>query len=100
MTPAIKERMAVLTVDPKTVVLAKKVEVASTGPKPSAALKPGTEKYKGRIEAGGQTIPMDITTTETDQSGSWAVNETTAIARGTMTDEAAIAQGTRLQRNR
>jgi len=100
MTPAIKERMAVLTVDPKTVVLAKKVEVASTGPKPSAALKPGIEKYKGRIEAGGQTIPMDITTTVTDQSGSWVVNETSAMPMGTMTDEATIDKGTLLLRKR
>ena len=100
MTPAISARMAVLTVDPKTVVLAKKVEVQSTGPKPSAALKPGTEKYKGRIEAGGQTIPMDITSTVTDQNGAWVVNETSAMPMGTMTDEATIDKGTLLLRKR
>ena len=100
MTPAIKERMAVLTVDPKTVVLAKKVEVASTGPKPSGALKAGTEKYKGRIEAGGQTMPMDITSTVADQSGSWIVTETSAMPMGTMTDEATIDKGTLLLRKR
>ncbi len=100
MSPAITARMAQLTVDPKTVVLAKKVEVASSGPKPTAALTPGTATYKGRIEAGGQTIPMDITTTVTDQAGSWVVNETSAMPMGTMTDEATIDKGTLVLRKR
>src|SRR5881275_3557883 len=42
MTPAITQRMAVLTVDPKTVVLAKKIEIAPSAPKPAAELTPGT----------------------------------------------------------
>ena len=100
MTPAITERMAVLTVDPKTVVLAKKVEVASTGPKPAADLKVGTNTYKGRLEFGGQTMPMDITSTVTDQNGSWAVTETSVMPMGTVTDEATIDKGTLLLRKR
>jgi dipeptidyl aminopeptidase/acylaminoacyl peptidase len=100
MTPAITERMAVLTVDPKTVVLAKKVEVASTGPKPAAALTPGTATYKGRIEAGGQTIPIDMTSTVADQNGSWVIIETSTMPMGTMTDEATIDKGTLLLRKR
>jgi dipeptidyl aminopeptidase/acylaminoacyl peptidase len=100
MTPAISARMAVLTVDPKTVVLAKKVEVASTGPKPAVDLKVGTNAYKGRLEFGGQTMPMDITSTVTDQNGSWAVSETSVMPMGTITDEATIDKGTLLLRKR
>ncbi|MDP9278819.1 MAG: prolyl oligopeptidase family serine peptidase, partial [Gemmatimonadota bacterium] len=100
MTPAISARMAVLTVDPKTVVLAKKVEVAPSTPKAAADLKVGTNTYKGRLEVGGQTMPMDITSTVTDQNGSWAVNETSVMPMGTITDEATIDKGTLLLRKR
>ncbi|HMI54588.1 MAG TPA: prolyl oligopeptidase family serine peptidase [Gemmatimonadaceae bacterium] len=100
MTPAITERMAVLTVDPKTVVLAKKVDVPTIGPKPTADLKPGTIKYKGRIEAGGQTIPIDVTRVVKDSSGAWIVTETAVMPQGTMSDEATIDKGTLLLRRR
>ncbi len=100
MTPAITERMAVLTVDPKTVALAKKVEVAASGPKPASDLKARTDTYKGRLEAGGQTMAMDLTSTVTDQNGSWVVTETSAMPMGTMTDEATIDKGTLLLRKR
>jgi len=40
MTPAVTKRLAELTVDPKTVVVAKKTEIAPSAPKPAAELKP------------------------------------------------------------
>jgi dipeptidyl aminopeptidase/acylaminoacyl peptidase len=100
MTPAITERMAVLTVDPKTVVLAKKVEVASSAPKPTSELKVGTASYKARIEAGGQTIPMYLTRVVKDTPGSWVVTDSTAMPMGTMSDEATIDKGTLYLRKR
>jgi dipeptidyl aminopeptidase/acylaminoacyl peptidase len=100
MTPAITERMAVLTVDPKSVVLAKKAEVASTAPKPTGELKPGTQNYKARIEANGQTIPMSLTRTVKDAPGSWVVTDSTAMPMGTMSDESTIDKGTLLLRKR
>ena len=100
MTPAIAARMAVLTVDPKTVVLAKKVEVASAGPKPTVDLAPGTASYKARLEAGGQTIPMDMTRTVKEVNGAWVVTETAVTPMGTMTDEATVDKGTLLLRKR
>jgi dipeptidyl aminopeptidase/acylaminoacyl peptidase len=100
MTPAISARMAELTVDPKTVVLAKKVEVPSTDPKPAVGLTPGTATYKGRLEAGGQTLAMDLTRTVKDENGSWVVVETTQMPMGTIVDEATIDKGTLLLRKR
>ncbi|HEX9220441.1 MAG TPA: prolyl oligopeptidase family serine peptidase [Gemmatimonadaceae bacterium] len=100
MTPAITERMAVLTVDPKTVVLAKKVEVSTGAPKPVAELKPGTVTWKARLEASGQTMPMDITRTVKDSSGVWVVSETAAMPMGVMSDEAVIDKGSLLLRKR
>jgi dipeptidyl aminopeptidase/acylaminoacyl peptidase len=100
MTPAITERMAVLTVDPKTVVVARKMDVPTTAPKPVTELTPGTVTWKARLEAGGQTIPMDITSTVKDSTGVWLVTETVANPMGVMSDEATIDKGTLLLRKR
>jgi hypothetical protein len=100
MTPAISERMAVLTVDPKTVKLSRKVEVSTTAPKPAVGLTPGTATYKARLEAGGQTIPMDLTRTVKDSSGAWLVTETSVLPMGTIQDEATIEKGTLQLRKR
>ena len=100
MTPAITERMAVLTVDPKTVKLSRKVEVSATAPKPAVELTPGTATYKARLEAGGQTMPMDLTRTTKDLNGSWVVTETSVLPMGTIQDEATIDKGTLQLRKR
>jgi len=100
MTPAISERMTVLTVDPKTVKLSRKVEVSTNAPKPAAELTAGTATYKARIEAGGQTIPMDLTRTVKEVNGAWVVNETSQLPMGTIQDEATIDKGTLLLRKR
>jgi dipeptidyl aminopeptidase/acylaminoacyl peptidase len=101
LTPAISERLAVLTVDPKTVKLSRKVEVASSAPKPAVDLTTGTATYKAKIEVGGQTIPMDITRTTTDVNGAWVVTENSQMgAMGSMSDEATIDKGTLLLRKR
>ncbi|HEY6089445.1 MAG TPA: alpha/beta fold hydrolase [Gemmatimonadaceae bacterium] len=101
MSPAISARMAELVVDPKTVVLAKKIEVASSAPKPAADLKVGTETYKARLEAGGQTIPMDVIRTVKDENGAWLVNETAQMGpMGQVVDETTLDKGTLLLRKR
>lgn len=100
MTPVISARLAVLTVDPKTVVLAKKLDLPSSSPTPVAQLTPGAVTYKARLEAGGQTMPMDITRIVKDSSGVWLVSETAAMPQGTMSDEATIDKGTLLLRRR
>jgi len=100
MSLAISARMAELTVDPKTVVLVKAVEVSASAPKPAADLTPGTATYKGRLEAGGQTIPVDLTRTVKEVNGAWVVSETSQMPMGTISDEATIDKGTLLLRKR
>src|SRR4051812_7402397 len=100
MTPAIKERLAVLSVDPKTVVLAKKTDAPAVAPKPVADLTPGTLTYKARIEAGGQSIAMDMTRTVKDSSGVWVVSENASSAMGMMSDVSTIDKGTLSVRDR
>jgi dipeptidyl aminopeptidase/acylaminoacyl peptidase len=96
MTPAISTRLAQLTVDPKTVVVAKKVEVAPSAPKPAYDLTPGVTTYKGTLEAGGQTIPMDLTHTVKDSAGVWLVTESATMPMGTMSDESTVSKGSLL----
>ncbi|HEX9083701.1 MAG TPA: alpha/beta fold hydrolase [Gemmatimonadaceae bacterium] len=100
LTPAITERMAVLTIDPKTVVLAKKVEVSSGPPKPAVGLKPGTATYKGTLVVQGQTIPMDLVRTVKDTAGTWVVTEVTTMPMLSANDEGTIDKGTLLLRRR
>ena len=61
-TPEVATRLKEITVDPKTVVLAKVVDAASVGaPKPSRRSPPEPASYQGTIAAGGQNMPMSIT---------------------------------------
>jgi dipeptidyl aminopeptidase/acylaminoacyl peptidase len=94
VTPAIKERMAVLTVDPKTVVLAKKVVVPASAPTPATSLTPGTITYKGRFELQGQTMPVDLARTVKDQNGVWLVTEDTSMPMGTVSDSSYVDKTT------
>ena len=100
MTPSITERMAVLSIDPKTVVLAKKVEVPATAPKPAVDLKAGTASYKAKIEMGTQSMAMDVTRTVKDSAGVWVVSESATSPMGVMSDVALIEKGTLNLRNR
>jgi dipeptidyl aminopeptidase/acylaminoacyl peptidase len=94
MTPAITERMAVLTVDPKTVVLAKKVVVPASAPTPATSLTPGTIAYKARFEVQGQTLPVDLTRTLKDQNGAWLVTEDSSMPMGTASDSSYFDKST------
>jgi dipeptidyl aminopeptidase/acylaminoacyl peptidase len=94
MTPAITERMAVLTVDPKTVVLAKKVVVPASAPTPATSLTPGTITYKARFEVQGQVLPVDLTRTLKDQNGVWLVTEDSSMPMGTASDSSYFDKST------
>jgi len=87
-------------VDPKTVKLATKVEVAAVGPKPARDLRAGTATYKAKIELGGQAIPIDLTRTIKEENGAWVVTETSTMPMGTMSDEATLEKGTLSLRKR
>jgi dipeptidyl aminopeptidase/acylaminoacyl peptidase len=100
MTPAITDRMAVLSVDPKKVVLAKKTEVQSGAPKPSAQLTPGSANYKVVLQAGPQSIPMDVTRIVKDTAGAWLVTESAVTPMGNMSDETTIDKSTLSVRRR
>lgn len=95
------KRLAEITVDPKTVVLAKKVDASSVGlPKPAMDLVAGTYKYKATIAAGGQQIPLSILTTIQEVNGAWSAVDKTEGPMGEGSDSAVLEKGTLVTRKR
>jgi dipeptidyl aminopeptidase/acylaminoacyl peptidase len=100
-TQEVVARLKEITVDPKTVVLAKKVDPSSVGaPKPAADLKPGTYKYKAKIAAGGQEIPISLSTNIKEENGAWTAVDTMQSAMGEATDTSFLEKGTLVLRKR
>jgi dipeptidyl aminopeptidase/acylaminoacyl peptidase len=86
-TPETVARLKEITVDPKTVVLAKKVDAAAVGaPKPVGGLVAGTYKYAGSIQTGGQTIPISGVNVVTEETGTYTVNYTMKLPMGEASD--------------
>jgi dipeptidyl aminopeptidase/acylaminoacyl peptidase len=100
-TPEVKTRLAEITVDPKTVVLSKAVDAAAVGvPKVTASFSPGSASYKGRIEAGGQTMAMSITQTFEEKDGAWVVTGTAKMPMGDAVDVTTFDKATLVTRKR
>ncbi len=101
MTPEVGKRLTEITVDPKTVVLTKKVDTASVGtPKPAVDLAPSTANFKATIAVNGQTIPMDITSTVKDENGAWVASDAAKTPMGDMLDTTTIEKGTLIVKKR
>jgi dipeptidyl aminopeptidase/acylaminoacyl peptidase len=101
MTPEVSKRLAELVVDPKTVVLSKPVETASVGvPKVAFPWSAGKASYAGRIEAGGQTIPISTTQTIEEQGANWVVTGTAKMPMGDAVDITTLDKATLVPRKR
>jgi len=100
-TPEVVARLKEITVDPKTVVLSKTVDAAVVGvPKVVASLTPGSLSYQGKIEAGGQTIPMSIAQTIEDKGGTFVVSATAKMPMGDAVDVTTFDKATLVPRKR
>ncbi|HEY1208839.1 MAG TPA: alpha/beta fold hydrolase [Terracidiphilus sp.] len=94
-------RLKEITVDPKTVVLAKKLDAGAVGlPKPAADLLPGVYHYQVKIDAGGQQMNLKLTTTIQDGGTAWTATNQLETPGGTATDTATIEKGTLVLRKR
>jgi dipeptidyl aminopeptidase/acylaminoacyl peptidase len=100
-TPEVVARLKEITVDPKTVVLSKAVDRAAVGvPKLAASLTPGSLSYLGKIEAGGQTMPMTISQTIEDKGTTFVVTATAKMPMGDAVDVATFDKATLVPRKR
>jgi dipeptidyl aminopeptidase/acylaminoacyl peptidase len=94
-TPEAMARLKEITVDPKTVVLSKAVDAAAVGvPKVVASLTLGTLSYQGKIEAGGQTIPMSIAQTIEEKGGTFVFTGTAKMPMGDAVDQTTLDKTT------
>src|SRR5260370_14908423 len=101
-TPEVMARLKEVTVDPKTVVLAKKVDPNSVGtPKLAVDLQPGTYKYKKTITMGGREMALNLSSTiQNGSDGSWTASDVTDTPMGQVTDTATLEKGTLTLRTR
>ena len=94
-TPEAVARLKEITVDPKTVVLAKKVDANAVGaPKPATDLQPGTYKYKASLAISGQEVPLTVSTTIAEDGTAWAATDVIETPNGTMTQTSSLEKGT------
>lgn len=96
-TPEEVARLKEITVDPKTVVLAKKIDAGTIGaPKPATDLQAGTYNYQVKIEMGGQQMNMKLSTAIQDGAGSWTATDQMDTPQGAATDTAMLEKGSLL----
>lgn len=94
-------RLTELTVDPKTVTLAKKVDASTVGaPKPATDLKAGTYRYKMTIEAGGQTMNLKVSTAIADGGPSWTATNEIETPQGNFTEKLTLEKTTLFLKSR
>jgi len=100
-TPEVIARLKEITVDPKTVVLTKKVEAASVGaPKPSSPLVPGTYQFKATVAIGGREIPLKLSTTIKEEGGGWLATDNMQTPMGAAIDVGTLDKDTLVVRKR
>jgi dipeptidyl aminopeptidase/acylaminoacyl peptidase len=100
-TPEVTTRLKEITVDPKTVVLSKAVDAAAVGvPKVTGSLHAGSSSYQGKIEAGGQTMPMTVTQVVEDRGATWVVTGTAKMPMGDAVDVTTFDKATLVLRKR
>jgi dipeptidyl aminopeptidase/acylaminoacyl peptidase len=100
-SPESVARLKEITVDPKTVVLTKKLDATAVGvPKPAMELQPGTYPYQVTVEMGAQKMSLKVSTTISDSEASWTAINTMETPGGTATDTSTIEKTTLILRKR
>ena len=98
-TPEVMARLKEVTVDPKTVVLARKVDASSvSAPKTARDLEAGTYKYQAKIEMGGQQVALSVSTTIAEDGGSWVATDVIDTPEGAVTEVSTMEKGTLIAR--
>ncbi|MGH9582772.1 MAG: prolyl oligopeptidase family serine peptidase, partial [Bryobacteraceae bacterium] len=97
----VSARLKEITVDPKTVTLAPKMDAVEVGvPETAADLKAGTSRYQATLEASGQQMSLDLVSEIQDESGMWLAVNRMETPMGPMTDTAKLEKRTLIARER
>ena len=99
-TPEVAKRLAEITVDPKTVVVTKKMDpsMVSGAPKTAIDLKPAEYKFKANIALGQQQLPVELTTSIKEENGAWVITDTATTPMGIAKDSVIVEKGTLIAR--
>jgi dipeptidyl aminopeptidase/acylaminoacyl peptidase len=101
MPPAVSTRLGEITVDPKTVTLAKKVDTAAVGaPKVERQPEARMAAYQGKLEMGGQSMPVSSTTSVKQEADGWVVTESVQLMGQSISDTVLVESGTLLPKKR
>jgi dipeptidyl aminopeptidase/acylaminoacyl peptidase len=101
MTPEVATRLREITVDPKTVVLARKISAAEVSAlKIARPLQPAVYKYKVTIQMGTQSIPLTLANEIKAEGGAWTVTNRMNTPMGDATDVYSLDMDTLLVRKR
>jgi dienelactone hydrolase len=86
-SPEVAARLKEITVDPKTVVISKKLDPTTVGvPKVASELRAGAYNYAATLAIGGQQMALKLSTTIQDGGGVWTVVENIDTPMGAMLD--------------
>ncbi len=100
-TAEVSTRLTEISVDPKTVVLAKKTDATQVVvPKVAAGLAPGKVTWSGTLEASGQSIPVSMVSEIREESGAYVIAEATKIATTEFFETCTYEKGSLIPRKR
>lgn len=91
--PEVMKRLPEITVDPKMVVLVKKVDAGSVAiPRPVASPTAGTFTYAGTLAMGPQNLPITMVRTVKEEGGVWVVTDAAKLPGGEAVDTTTLAK--------
>lgn len=94
-------RLKEISVDPKSVVLASKLDAAAVGvPKAAIDLQAGTHHYAIKIAINGQEIGMKLTSSIEDSGVTWTATDQVETPQGIMVDKATLEKTSLLLKKR
>jgi dipeptidyl aminopeptidase/acylaminoacyl peptidase len=101
MPPDVAARAKEIAVDPKTVTLTKKIDSSAAAlPTPSHPLHAGTSSYAAAMNAGGQSMKMDVTETIVEEGDAWVVTESATLPAGEVVDKTVLDKKSLVVRSR
>ncbi|MFH1575214.1 MAG: alpha/beta fold hydrolase [Acidobacteriota bacterium] len=101
MTPEVAARLKEITADPAKVTLAAKVDPSSVAsPKPARGLQAGEYRYQAKIEAGAQSLSLDLKTEIREGDGLYTVTDSSTTPMGDILDVVVLDKNTLTLRKR
>ena len=94
-TPEVIARLKEITVDPKTVVIAKSMNAAAVGlPVPDRPLEAGVYSYNAVVKMGSNEIKMKLSTEIKEDQGQWVAIDRMETPMGEMSDSGTLDKKT------